>query len=62
MSRLTAPAHPSGDPIEDRVLTQAFRRGTDKGDSAPSDSVPKTNIGHLGAAAGVAETIKESVA
>ncbi|HYG64276.1 MAG TPA: SDR family NAD(P)-dependent oxidoreductase [Thermoanaerobaculia bacterium] len=50
-----------GDPIEVRALTQAFRAGTDRRGFCAIGSV-KTNIGHLGAAAGVAGLIKAVLA
>ncbi len=46
-----------GDPIEVAALTQAFRAKTSKNGFCALGSV-KTNIGHLGAAAGVAGLIK----
>jgi acyl transferase domain-containing protein len=46
-----------GDPIEVAALTQAFRRTTQSRGSCAIGSV-KTNIGHLGAAAGIAGLIK----
>ncbi len=46
-----------GDPIEIAALTQAFRNHTEKRQFCAIGSV-KTNIGHLGAAAGVAGLIK----
>jgi phthiocerol/phenolphthiocerol synthesis type-I polyketide synthase E len=48
---------PLGDPIEIAGLTRAFRAHTDKQAFCAIGSV-KTNIGHLGAAAGVAGLIK----
>ncbi len=50
-----------GDPIEVAALTQAFRAGTERSGFCPIGSV-KTNIGHLGAAAGVAGLIKTVLA
>jgi len=50
-----------GDPIEVAALTQAFRAATDKKGFCAVGSV-KTNIGHLGAAAGVAGLIKTVMA
>jgi acyl transferase domain-containing protein/acyl carrier protein len=50
-----------GDPIEVAALTQAFRHSTDKKGFCGIGSV-KTNIGHLGAAAGVASLIKTVLA
>jgi acyl transferase domain-containing protein/acyl carrier protein len=50
-----------GDPIEVAALTQAFRYGTQKKGFCGIGSV-KTNIGHLGAAAGVASLIKTVLA
>jgi acyl transferase domain-containing protein/acyl carrier protein len=52
---------PLGDPIEVAALTQAFRMSTDKKGFCAIGSV-KTNIGHLGAAAGVAGLIKTVLA
>ena len=46
-----------GDPIEVAALTQAFRRKTDKRGYCALGSV-KSNVGHLGAAAGVTGLIK----
>ncbi len=46
-----------GDPIEVAALTEAFRRSSQKTESCGLGSV-KTNIGHLGAAAGVAGFLK----
>lgn len=50
-----------GDPIEVAALTQAFRYSTQKKAFCGIGSV-KTNIGHLGAAAGVASLIKTVLA
>ena len=50
-----------GDPIEMAGLTQAFRASTDKQRFCAIGSV-KTNIGHLGAAAGVTGLIKTVLA
>jgi acyl transferase domain-containing protein/acyl carrier protein len=50
-----------GDPIEVAALTQAFRSSTDKTAFCALGSL-KTNIGHLGAAAGVAGLIKTVLA
>ncbi|MHC5779988.1 type I polyketide synthase, partial [Nostoc sp.] len=50
-----------GDPIEIAALTQAFRVNTQKKGFCAIASV-KTNIGHLGAAAGVAGLIKTVLA
>jgi acyl transferase domain-containing protein len=50
-----------GDPIEIAALTQAFRSGTGKRGFCAVGSV-KTNIGHLGAAAGVTGLIKTVLA
>jgi len=50
-----------GDPIEIAALTQAFRASTNKKGFCAVGSV-KTNIGHLGAAAGVAGLIKTVLA
>jgi len=52
---------PLGDPIEIAALTQAFRARTDKRGFCAIGSV-KTNIGHLGAAAGVTGLIKTVLA
>ncbi|MEV8097876.1 type I polyketide synthase [Kitasatospora sp. NPDC085879] len=46
-----------GDPIEVEALTRAFRRYTDKSQYCTLSSV-KSNIGHLGPAAGIAGLIK----
>jgi len=46
-----------GDPIEVEALSEAFRRFTKKENFCALGSV-KSNIGHLGAAAGVSGTIK----
>lgn len=46
-----------GDPIEVNALTQAFRKHTDKKQFCAIGSV-KTNIGHTGAASGIASLIK----
>lgn len=50
-----------GDPIEFTALTRAFRLGTDKKNFCGIGSV-KTNIGHLGVAAGAASVIKTALA
>lgn len=50
-----------GDPIEVAALTQAFRHNTQKKGFCGIGSV-KTNIGHLGAAAGIASLIKTVLA
>ncbi|UQA59462.1 non-ribosomal peptide synthetase/type I polyketide synthase [Polyangium aurulentum] len=50
-----------GDLIEVAALTRAFRRKTDKRSYAALGSM-KSNIGHLGAAAGVAGLIKATLA
>lgn len=50
-----------GDPIEIAALTQAFRASTDKKGFCAIGSV-KTNVGHLGAAAGVTGLIKTVLA
>ncbi|WP_051450524.1 type I polyketide synthase [Actinospica robiniae] len=50
-------ATPMGDPIEVQALTDAFRRSTDATGYCGLGSV-KSNIGHTGAAAGVAGLIK----
>jgi len=50
-----------GDPIEIAALTRAFRSGTEKRGFCAVGSV-KTNIGHLGAAAGVTGLIKTVLA
>ena len=52
---------PMGDPIEVAALTQAFREHTQKRGFCAIGSV-KTNIGHLGAAAGIAGVIKTVLA
>ena len=52
---------PVGDPIEIAALTKAFREGTDECGFCAVGSV-KTNIGHLGAAAGIASVIKTVLA
>ncbi len=52
---------PLGDPIEIAALTQAFRTKTTKKCFCAVGSV-KTNIGHLGAAAGIAGLIKTALA
>ena len=54
-------ATPVGDPIELQGLTQAFRRHTARTQYCALGSV-KTNIGHLGAAAGIAGLIKTVLA
>lgn len=54
-------ATPIGDPIEIAGLTRAFRLGTDEKNFCAIGSV-KSNIGHLGAGAGVAGLIKTSLA
>lgn len=54
-------ATPIGDPIEMAGLTQAFRTGTDEKNFCAIGSV-KSNIGHLGAGAGVAGLIKTALA
>lgn len=46
-----------GDPIEFKALSQALRAGTDRRNYCVLQSV-KANIGHLGAAAGIAGLIK----
>ncbi|MGN7142524.1 beta-ketoacyl synthase N-terminal-like domain-containing protein, partial [Streptomyces pseudogriseolus] len=46
-----------GDPIEVTALTDAFRQSTDRRGFCALGSV-KTNIGHLGAAAGIAGVVK----
>jgi phthiocerol/phenolphthiocerol synthesis type-I polyketide synthase E len=48
---------PIGDPIEVKALTEAFRARTERTGFCALGSV-KTNIGHLGTAAGVAALIK----
>ncbi|WP_228919679.1 type I polyketide synthase [Streptomyces sp. DH20] len=50
-----------GDPIEVSALTEAFRHSTDRTGFCALGSV-KTNIGHLGAAAGIAGLIKAVLA
>ena len=50
-----------GDPIEMVALTQAFRQFTDKNQFCAIGSL-KSNIGHLGEAAGVAALIKTVLA
>ncbi|MEU6391697.1 beta-ketoacyl synthase N-terminal-like domain-containing protein [Streptomyces sp. NPDC046939] len=50
-----------GDPIEVSALTEAFRQTTDRTGFCALGSV-KTNIGHLGAAAGIAGLIKAVLA
>ncbi|MFF8868287.1 type I polyketide synthase [Streptomyces sp. NPDC015139] len=50
-----------GDPIEVAALTEAFRESTDRRGFCALGSV-KTNIGHLGAAAGIAGLIKAVLA
>ncbi|GAA0449124.1 hypothetical protein GCM10009544_09940 [Streptomyces stramineus] len=50
-----------GDPIEVAALTRAFRESTDRRQYCALGSV-KTNIGHLGAAAGMAAFIKTVLA
>ncbi|MBV8200688.1 MAG: SDR family NAD(P)-dependent oxidoreductase, partial [Acidobacteria bacterium] len=52
---------PVGDPIEVAALTRAFREGTARRGFCALGSV-KTNIGHLGAAAGAASLIKAVLA
>ncbi|MEE8524785.1 MAG: type I polyketide synthase, partial [Thermoanaerobaculia bacterium] len=52
---------PTGDPIEISALTRAFRESTQKSGFCAVGSV-KTNVGHLGAAAGVAGLIKTVLA
>ena len=52
---------PLGDPIEMAALTRAFRASTDQQGFCAIGSV-KTNIGHLGAASGVAGLIKTVLA
>ncbi len=52
---------PVGDPIEVAALTRVFRESTDRRGFCAIGSV-KTNIGHLGAAAGVAGIIKTVLA
>ena len=48
---------PVGDPIEFEALNQVYREATDKRDYCHVGSV-KSNIGHLGEAAGIASIIK----
>ncbi|MDO0924341.1 beta-ketoacyl synthase N-terminal-like domain-containing protein [Streptomyces sp. TG1A-8] len=50
-----------GDPIEVAALTEAFRQSTDRRGFCALGSV-KTNIGHLGAAAGIAGIVKAILA
>jgi malonyl CoA-acyl carrier protein transacylase len=50
-----------GDPIEIAALTQVFRAQTERSQFCAVGSV-KTNIGHLGAAAGVAGLVKTALA
>ncbi|WP_320777575.1 type I polyketide synthase [Streptomyces sp. CRN 30] len=50
-----------GDPIEVSALTEAFRQSTDRTGYCALGSV-KTNIGHLGAAAGIAGIVKAILA
>ncbi|MGW9283881.1 beta-ketoacyl synthase N-terminal-like domain-containing protein, partial [Streptomyces diastaticus] len=50
-----------GDPIEVAALTEAFRQSTDRRGYCALGSV-KTNIGHLGAAAGMAGLVKAVLA
>ncbi len=50
-----------GDPIEVAALNRAFRAGTQRTGFCPVGSV-KTNIGHLGAAAGIASLLKTVLA
>ncbi len=52
---------PVGDPIEIAALTEVFREHTDRMGFCAIGSV-KTNVGHLGAAAGVAGVIKTALA
>lgn len=52
---------PIGDPIEVEALTAAFRRGTDRKGFCGLGSV-KTNVGHLGNAAGMAGLLKTVLA
>jgi acyl transferase domain-containing protein len=54
-------ATPLGDPIEIAALTQAFRMRTARKGFCAIGSV-KTNIGHLGTAAGIAGLIKTTLA
>nr|WSX74772.1 acyltransferase domain-containing protein [Streptomyces sp. NBC_00899] len=50
-----------GDPVEVAALTEAFRQSTDRSGYCALGSV-KTNIGHLGAAAGIAGFVKAVLA
>ncbi|WSQ13143.1 acyltransferase domain-containing protein [Streptomyces sp. NBC_01231] len=50
-----------GDPIEVAALTEAFRQSTDRRGFCALGSV-KSNIGHLGAAAGIAGVVKAVLA
>ena len=52
---------PLGDPIEVAALTQVFRASTDRNGCCALGSV-KTNVGHLGRAAGIAGLIKTVLA
>ena len=52
---------PVGDPIEFEALNQVYREATDKRDYCHVGSV-KSNIGHLGEAAGIASIIKVALA
>ncbi len=52
---------PTGDPIEVSALTRVFRESTPEKSFCALGSV-KTNLGHLGAAAGVAGLIKTTLA
>jgi acyl transferase domain-containing protein len=52
---------PLGDPVEIAALTKAFREQTDQTGFCAVGSV-KTNVGHLGAAAGIAGIIKTVLA
>ncbi len=54
-------ATPMGDPIEIEALTQAFREGTARTQFCGIGSV-KSNIGHCGAASGIAGLIKTALA
>jgi amino acid adenylation domain-containing protein len=54
-------ATPLGDPIEMAALTQAYRQYTDKKDYCGIGSV-KSNVGHLGTAAGITSLIKTILA
>src|SRR5258707_181901 len=54
-------ATPIDDPIEIAALTQAFRVSTDRKNFCAVGSV-KTNLGHLGAAAGMAGLLKTVLA